>query len=125
MTTKTTANSLTTITRRLTPAACQLAQVALADDQKITPPLKNVLIDVLLSRQRLEPLTRLAVIFAELLILSTFPPKTGAVMKRSVEVWIEIDRMEARETVSEALVWWAVVRNIVDADLDPKNVTVH
>ena len=125
MTTESTAKALILFTRNLHPDAIQLAHVLLANDESLPPNIKHGLRETLLKIRRAEPMTRLGECVAQLLALSKLPPRSAAVREPQIAVWAEIDKMEGRAAVSNVLIWFSAVCNIVAEDDQALAVTLH
>lgn len=108
--------SIQAITNGLSPRACQLAHVVLANDQTEPLELKVHLSLALLRVAPLDPgINRLGECVVQLSTLGKSPAFKGK--QKAIEaVWQEIDSMGARLLVGDAAVWFAVCMNIIHDD---------
>lgn len=128
MTSIRTAKALITATRALPLEAVPLAHVVLAHDEAMPRDIKNGLTATLLKMARLEPMTRLAHLTAESLILSNLAKTQRNIPhSRLVAVHEEIKAMDGGKAVAAAFVWFSTVCALVlhYEDLDAPEPALH
>lgn len=128
MTTLRTAKSLITATRALPPEAVPLAHVVIAYDESLPRDIKNGLTTTLLKMAPLEPMSRLAHLTAESLILSNLAKTQRNIPhSRMVAVHDEIKAMDGGKAVAAAFVWFSTVCAVVlhNEDFDAPEPALH
>jgi len=119
MTTLRTAKCLIAATRALPPESVPLAHVVLSHDQALPADIRHGLTATLLKMQRLEPMSRLSCLLAELLVLNGL--KTSQRLsprERLAAVHDEIKTMDGSKAVAAVFVWFSAVCAVALNDPD-------
>lgn len=123
-----TAKALIIATRALPLEAVPLAHVVLAYDESLPRDIKAGLTKTLLTMAPLEPMSRLAHLTAESLILSSLS-KTQRNIPRSrlVAVHEEVKAMDGGKAVAAVFVWFSAVCAVVlhNEPLDAPEPALH